>query len=657
MSPPPTVTWSNNAVDFTEIEKDVDFINLRDGRQRDAVSELYSILHRPPSGQEGDVYKSCAVPGLFDDVSALVRYLRARQWDVQKASEMMRATARWREQFDLQGLRSGKYNDTIAMENSTGKMYCRGFDQLGRPIIYMKPRKENSTDLVGPVRHLAYCMERAIACIDRQLSTGRLCGDINDTRSRKIVLFIDFSEVSLSTAPPISVSRDCVTMLQDHYPERLGQAFIIDHPWVVSAFFKALSPFVDPVTKEKFVFFTEDKQERKARMCQYFDLNTVETEFGGRENRPFKSSIFLGVASSASDGSVFGLDFSEQLELVQEGTAMILEDVPGASSIKLGTGKRQDARTKIPLDSILCDPFMIGLSRAERAAVRSFAISLSQLGLRDDEESYELYDDAGELFRFLSSASWDFAKAENRIRATARWRKSFAVLALREGDRAEAIAKENKAGRLYVRGYDRKGRPVVHIKLRHADLGRRSDTVLHAVYCLERAITCTRVPASKMDGESRLPRHTRVASDGKILFLVDFDGYSRNNRPSIQSVREIIAILQQYYPERFGDCILLNPPMQVCFLWRFLSWFVEAETQRKIHVCNGTGKQLAAQLASFLDEDTLEASLGGRPTSPFDSDIFLHTDTDGREVFGTEFEEQVGFIKAERQAKKTDSAS
>lgn len=51
-----------------------------------------------------------------------------------------------------------------------------------------------------------------------------------------------------------NASVQVLNILQDHYPERLGRAFVINVPFLLNAFYKMINPFIDPATREKVKF-------------------------------------------------------------------------------------------------------------------------------------------------------------------------------------------------------------------------------------------------------------------------------------------------------------------------------------------------------------------------------------------------------------------
>ena len=96
---------------------------------------------------------SSSDPGFTLNDAMYLRYLRARNYDVEKAIVMLNATLQWREAFGLKNLH--EWMDTIRVENDTGKIYLRGFTRDGSVIVYMKPRLENSKDHDGNL-HLTH---------------------------------------------------------------------------------------------------------------------------------------------------------------------------------------------------------------------------------------------------------------------------------------------------------------------------------------------------------------------------------------------------------------------------------------------------------------------------------------------------------------------
>jgi hypothetical protein len=192
---------------------------------------------------------------------------------------MLDASLKWREKFGLPNI--DHWKEVIALENSTGKTYVRGYDNHGHVIVYMKPSFENTNEHDGNIKHLIYTMERAVACMKPE-SNGKMC------------LVIDYNGYSLRNAPPMKTSREVLSILQDHYPERLYRAYCIRPPYVVYGFYSLISPFMDPVTKEKMQMLTNaDMNNPQNKLFEGMNLDYLETCVGGRDNRSFDSKTYL----------------------------------------------------------------------------------------------------------------------------------------------------------------------------------------------------------------------------------------------------------------------------------------------------------------------------------------------------------------------------
>ncbi|KAI5840170.1 CRAL-TRIO domain-containing protein, partial [Morchella snyderi] len=193
----------------------------------------------------------------------LLRYLRATKWNVANAKKRVEGTLTWRREY---GVREHT-GDYISPELETGKMYTLGFDNDARPCIYLNPGRQNTEKSPRQVHALVYMLERVI--------------DIMGPGQETLALLIDFKSATSSTSPSVGQGREVLNILQMHYPERLGRALIINIPWFVSLFFKAINPFIDPLTREKLIF-NED-------LRKYVPADQLDIKFGGDSNFEYQN--------------------------------------------------------------------------------------------------------------------------------------------------------------------------------------------------------------------------------------------------------------------------------------------------------------------------------------------------------------------------------
>ncbi|KAH6875863.1 CRAL-TRIO domain-containing protein [Alternaria rosae] len=163
----------------------------------------------------------------------LLRYLRATKWNLPQAIQRLRSTLIWRREYGTDRFTA----EYISEENETGKQVLLGFDNEGRPCLYLLPQNQNTKETPKRVEHLVYMLERTI--------------DLHPPGQESLALLIDFRNTGAGGTPSMGIAKQVLDILQNHYPERLGRALLTHLPWYVNAFLKLINPFIDPVTKSK----------------------------------------------------------------------------------------------------------------------------------------------------------------------------------------------------------------------------------------------------------------------------------------------------------------------------------------------------------------------------------------------------------------------
>ncbi|CAG8528065.1 1585_t:CDS:2 [Paraglomus occultum] len=201
--------------------------------------------------------------------ACLQRYLRASKWHLDEAMERIKYSLEWRRTYKPEHIDPKE----VEPESVTGKMHINGFDKHGRPIIYLRPGRENTKAGPGQVRHVVFYFESAI----RLMPEG----------TENIVVLIDFHGASARTSPGIGIAKEFMHVLSSHYPEQLGLALVVNAPWYFWVFFRLISPFIDPVTKAKIKFVDLNDGTKAANggqwttLDQFISQDMLEREYGG----------------------------------------------------------------------------------------------------------------------------------------------------------------------------------------------------------------------------------------------------------------------------------------------------------------------------------------------------------------------------------------
>ncbi|SCU96741.1 LADA_0H02498g1_1 [Lachancea dasiensis] len=211
----------------------------------------------------------------------LLKFLRSVNWDVTLAIKRLENTLQWRREFNLSAVDDetsslSSLSQIVATENETGKMYLLGYDRQRRPLLHIKPGRQNTAMSFAQIQLLVYMIE----CADILMAQG----------VETLTLLVDFKNYNeltppLARLPPLSVSKQVLYIIQQHYPETLGRAVLSSIPFYSWNFLKLFHPFLEPQTRSKLIF--EEPFEN------YVDNSQLEILHNGQLDFSYDNDIYL----------------------------------------------------------------------------------------------------------------------------------------------------------------------------------------------------------------------------------------------------------------------------------------------------------------------------------------------------------------------------
>ncbi|TKA57499.1 hypothetical protein B0A53_00730 [Rhodotorula sp. CCFEE 5036] len=247
--------------------------------QKDAggASRIGTLFGRSVTASEqemADLHPLSDVEKCYWSSQAFQRCLRATKWDYPSALKRAEETLVWRREFQVEEMTE----EEVWREGETGKELVFGYDVNCRPVLYMHPHRQNTE--VGPkqIAFVVWCLERTI---DLAPAT--------DPATEMLCLCIDFGAGQKNSGQPTTLgqARKVLEILQTYYCERLGKAVCVNIPQIFFAFYKLVSPFVDPVTKEKIRFL------EKPDATSLIPANQLQKIFGGEINLEYDHASYF----------------------------------------------------------------------------------------------------------------------------------------------------------------------------------------------------------------------------------------------------------------------------------------------------------------------------------------------------------------------------
>lgn len=201
--------------------------------------------------EKADMYGG-GLPGASHDDATLLRFLRARKFDLEKSKLMFTDCEKWRKEFKVDELyETFEYPEKKEVDAIYPQFYHKT-DKDGRPIYIEQLGKLDLTKLykvTTPERQL----QRLVVEYEKFLR-DRL--PVCSVQQGKLVetscTIMDLSGVGLSQFWKVkNYVQQASHLSQNYYPETMGKFYIINAPYLFSTVWSLVKPWLDEVTVKK----------------------------------------------------------------------------------------------------------------------------------------------------------------------------------------------------------------------------------------------------------------------------------------------------------------------------------------------------------------------------------------------------------------------
>lgn len=214
------------------------------------------------------------------DTASLLRFLRARKFDLEAAKAMFVKCENWRKEFGTNTVLDDFHYEEKPLVASMYPQYYHKTDIDGRPVYYEELGKVDLTKMLKittedrMLKNLVWEYESFTN--NRLPACSRKAGHLVETSCT----IMDLKGISISSVyNVIGYVRKASEIGQDYYPERMGKFYCINAPFGFATAFKLFKPFLDPVTVNK-IFILGSSYSKE--LLKQIPAENLPSKFGGK---------------------------------------------------------------------------------------------------------------------------------------------------------------------------------------------------------------------------------------------------------------------------------------------------------------------------------------------------------------------------------------
>ncbi|XP_020406087.1 phosphatidylinositol/phosphatidylcholine transfer protein SFH6 isoform X4 [Zea mays] len=243
--------------------------DIRDGQELEIVERFRECLI-----DEG------LLPEHHDDYHMMLRFLKARKFNIDKAKQMWSEMLRWRKEFGADDIEEFDYTELDEVVKYYPQLY-HGVDKGGRPIYIELIGKVDTNKLVQITtidRYVKYHVKEFERCLQMRFPACSIAAKRHIDSSTAI---LDVKGVGLKNFT--KVARELIMRLQNinnnNYPETLQQLCIINAGQGFKMLWGTIKSFLDPETASK-IHVLGNKYQTK--LLEIIDDSELPEFLGGK---------------------------------------------------------------------------------------------------------------------------------------------------------------------------------------------------------------------------------------------------------------------------------------------------------------------------------------------------------------------------------------